>query len=385
MALLTDSPRTATVVAETDLTVWRLTRPRFEALLDHERGIARSIERSLSLRLAAMNLETGALRAFSHRLTAAALGRLSPPGGPRCSPASPRDPGGPPRRSAGPAPAPGTRARSPSWSSSPRLLRADGSDLVVDPTFLALAGPEVREPNPAWLRAASEEMAAGRRRRRGHGPRAGGRSGRGRRAAARRPRDPPAPDRVRRRPRPLAGDGERALSDSRGAARRPADAAQRAAGDPGGGGGPGQPRARDAPPRVGSRASSRPCARWPPSRRSRSSGWGGSCPCRKGWGAAACHPRRHHRDRAAARRERAARLRRHAVPDSGPCRARPRVARGHPRRLRRSRLAHDLHAARGGRRGGPLGAHVPAGAAVAPATAAAVRPPERGALPDRAS
>ena len=78
MALLTDSPRTATVVAETDLTVWRLSRSRFEALLDHERGIARSIERSLSHRLAAMSHETGALRAFGHRLAAAALGRLSP-------------------------------------------------------------------------------------------------------------------------------------------------------------------------------------------------------------------------------------------------------------------------------------------------------------------
>ena len=55
-------------------------------------------------------------------------------------------------------------------------------------------------------------------------------------------------------------------------------------------------------------------------------------------------------------------------------RTRPRVARGHPRRLRRSRLAHGLHAARGGRGSGPLGAHVPAGAPVAPATAAAFVP-----------
>src|SRR5215470_7134628 len=78
MALLTDSPRTATVVAETDLTVWRLSKPRFETLLDHERGIARSIERSLSHRLAVMNHETGALRALSHRLSTAAMGRLSP-------------------------------------------------------------------------------------------------------------------------------------------------------------------------------------------------------------------------------------------------------------------------------------------------------------------
>lgn len=78
MALLTDSLRTATVVAETELTVWRLSRPRFDALLDHERGIARSIERSLSHRLAAMSQETGALRALGHRLATAALGRLSP-------------------------------------------------------------------------------------------------------------------------------------------------------------------------------------------------------------------------------------------------------------------------------------------------------------------
>ncbi len=40
------------------------------------------------------------------------------------------------------------------------LLHAEGTELVVDPTFLALAGPDVREPNPAWLRAAAEEMAA---------------------------------------------------------------------------------------------------------------------------------------------------------------------------------------------------------------------------------
>lgn len=113
MALLTDSPRTATVVAETELTVWRLSRPRFEALLDHERGIARSIERSLTLRLAAMNLETGAsgrsATGSPPRRSAGSVARR-----PRCSPASPRDPGGPPRRSAEPAPAPGTRARSPS-------------------------------------------------------------------------------------------------------------------------------------------------------------------------------------------------------------------------------------------------------------------------------
>ena len=111
MALLTDSPRTATVVADTDLTVWRLSRPRFETLLDHERGIARSIERSLSHRLAAMNHETGALRALSHRLTD--RGARSPQSRrpPAWSRASPYGRGGPPRSSAGRAHAPGTTAR----------------------------------------------------------------------------------------------------------------------------------------------------------------------------------------------------------------------------------------------------------------------------------
>ena len=159
MALLTDSPRTATVVAETDLTVWRLSRSRFEALLDHERGIARSIERSLSHRLAAMNHETGALRAFGHRLTAAALGRLSPAAARLVAgvAARPRWSAEVLRRTCARTGDDGALAELVEQSG---LLHADGSDLVVDATFLAIAGPDVREPNPAWLRAAAEETAA---------------------------------------------------------------------------------------------------------------------------------------------------------------------------------------------------------------------------------
>jgi hypothetical protein len=159
MALLTDSPRAATVVAETDLMVWRLSRARFDTLLDHERGIARSIERSLIHRLTTMNHETGALRALSHRLTAAVLGRLTP---------------GAVRLVAGVAVRPrwsaeilrrtctktGDGAALAELVDQTGLLRAEGTDLVVDPTFLAIAGAEVREPNPAWLRAAAEELAA---------------------------------------------------------------------------------------------------------------------------------------------------------------------------------------------------------------------------------
>ena len=40
------------------------------------------------------------------------------------------------------------------------VLRAEGEDLLVDPTFLALAGANGREPSPAWLRAAAEELAS---------------------------------------------------------------------------------------------------------------------------------------------------------------------------------------------------------------------------------
>jgi CRP-like cAMP-binding protein len=159
MALLTESPRSATVIADGDVTVWRLSRARFQALLDHERDIARSIERSLSQRLAAMTHDAGALRALGHRLATAALGRLGPSG---------------PRLLADLA----VRAR---WNAElvrrvcartgdeallaelanhGGLLRADGDDLVVDTTLLAVAGHEVGEPRPEWLRVAAEELAA---------------------------------------------------------------------------------------------------------------------------------------------------------------------------------------------------------------------------------
>ena len=160
MALLTDSPRTATVVAETDLTVWRLSRLRFETLLDHERGIARSIERSLSLRLAAMNQETGALRAFSHRLTAAALGRLSPAAAHLAANVAvrPRWTAEMLRRICARTGDDGALAELVEQSG---LLRSEGTDLVLDPGFLAIAGAHTREASPTWLRAAAEELAAG--------------------------------------------------------------------------------------------------------------------------------------------------------------------------------------------------------------------------------
>ena len=158
MALLTDSPRTATVVAETDLVVWRLSRTRFETLLDHERGIARSIERSLSHRLAAMNHEAGALRTLGHRLASAALERLSPEGRRLLANVATRH-----RWSADAlrqiCTQTGDDAGLTELAQS-GLVRAEGTHLVVDSTFLAIAGGGPRDPNPAWLRAAAEVLAA---------------------------------------------------------------------------------------------------------------------------------------------------------------------------------------------------------------------------------
>ena len=152
MALLTDSPRTATVVAETDMIVWRLSRTRFDALLDHERDIARSIERSLSHRLMAMTHEAGALRALGHRLASAALGRLSPGASRLVSSvaARPRWAKETLRRVCART---GDEAAQAEVVEQSGVLRTEGEDLVVDPTFLALAGTDGREPNPAWLRA----------------------------------------------------------------------------------------------------------------------------------------------------------------------------------------------------------------------------------------
>jgi CRP-like cAMP-binding protein len=158
MALLTDSPRTATVVAQTDVIAWRLSRARFDALLDHERDIARSIERSLSHRLAAMNQETGALRALGHRLTTASLGRMSLEAGRLVASVAAR-----PRWAKATlhriCARTGDEGALTELVEQSGLLRGEGEDLVVDPTFLDLAGVDGREPSAAWLRAAAEELA----------------------------------------------------------------------------------------------------------------------------------------------------------------------------------------------------------------------------------
>ena len=125
------------------------------SLLDHERDIARSIERSLSHRLAAMNHEAGALRALGHRLATAALGRLSP-GRARLVAsvaARPRWAAETLRRVCART---GDEAALTELVEQSGLLRAEGEDLVVDPTFLAIAGEDGAGAEP--------RLAPGRRR-----------------------------------------------------------------------------------------------------------------------------------------------------------------------------------------------------------------------------
>jgi CRP-like cAMP-binding protein len=158
MALLTDSPRTATVRAETPVTVWRLSRARFDALLAQERGIAYSIERALSLRLAAVNREAGALRGLSQRLAGAALARLSPPAIRLLASLAlrPRWDGEMLRRTCAGT---GDGATLDALVEHGGVLRVEGSALAVDPTFVAVARETLGQPDPAWLRAAAEELA----------------------------------------------------------------------------------------------------------------------------------------------------------------------------------------------------------------------------------
>ncbi len=78
MALLTDLPRTASVVAHTELTVWQLSRARFDTLVSNERAIARTIERVLTERLALSSRQLASTRAAAHQLARSALPLLSP-------------------------------------------------------------------------------------------------------------------------------------------------------------------------------------------------------------------------------------------------------------------------------------------------------------------
>ncbi|PYM59581.1 MAG: hypothetical protein DMD79_17395 [Candidatus Rokuibacteriota bacterium] len=159
IALLTGESRTATVVAETDLTVWRLSRARFETLLGHERGIARSVERALSRRLAATTHETGAFRTLAHALVRSRLDALSPAAR-RLIPALAARPSWPDgvlartaARTATEAPLGELTAIAGSW-------RRRGGRLHLDRAFASLVREAGDPPDREWLLVAAEELAA---------------------------------------------------------------------------------------------------------------------------------------------------------------------------------------------------------------------------------
>ncbi|MBI3964396.1 MAG: anion permease [Chloroflexi bacterium] len=78
IALLANSPRTASVRARTEVWVWRLPAERFRTLLDRDRSMATSIERTLSLRLTTTSHEAAELRHSGQNLAKRALRHLDP-------------------------------------------------------------------------------------------------------------------------------------------------------------------------------------------------------------------------------------------------------------------------------------------------------------------
>src|SRR5262245_59387520 len=78
MALLTKVPRTASVVARSNVTVWRLPVDQFRALLEREHGIALSIARTLSVRLASRAHELAQMEELNRSILDVAAGALSP-------------------------------------------------------------------------------------------------------------------------------------------------------------------------------------------------------------------------------------------------------------------------------------------------------------------
>jgi CRP-like cAMP-binding protein len=157
MALLADSPRTASVVATTEVTVWRLSRARFDALVARERTIARGVERALVQRLVHTSRELSSVRAAASRLARAALERLSPPalallGGLLARPCWSADVLARITARAGQAGALAELEGAPGL-----VVRTDGR-VRADELAAGLVGGAVGEPEPAWLRVAADEL-----------------------------------------------------------------------------------------------------------------------------------------------------------------------------------------------------------------------------------
>lgn len=158
MALLGDSPRTASVVARTDLTVWRLSRARFDSLVTRERAIAKSIERTLTQRLAITSHELGTVRVAAHQLAAAALRLLSPRALAllRGLVTRPRWDAEVVARICARTGQDGALA---DLEQMPGFVVRSGSQLGADGAIAGLIGSALGEPDATWLEVAGEELA----------------------------------------------------------------------------------------------------------------------------------------------------------------------------------------------------------------------------------
>jgi CRP-like cAMP-binding protein/di/tricarboxylate transporter len=157
MALLTDSPRAASIVARTPVTVWKLSRARFDALLDHERPIARAIEQALSQRLAASTHELGTVRATGRHLVSAATKALPLDARSLLAGLASR-PAWDAEVVARLVQATGGNGALSVLDAVPGLIRRDGGKLTIDPGFIELADGQLGRGSPAWLAAATAEL-----------------------------------------------------------------------------------------------------------------------------------------------------------------------------------------------------------------------------------
>jgi DASS family divalent anion:Na+ symporter len=158
MALLADVPRTATVVAQTAVAVWRLPVDQFRILIQQEHGIALCIARALTLRLAERTHEIAELQTLGEAVSRIATHTLSPEARTllRSIRLLPRWPADVLVRTCDRT---GSQAALLELQSGAAFLRRQDDALVVLP--LMVDEPDaVDEPDGEWLRAAATELEA---------------------------------------------------------------------------------------------------------------------------------------------------------------------------------------------------------------------------------
>lgn len=159
MAILTEEPRSATIIAVSRLALWRMTAPRFIALLNKERLFATAIERALSQRLATLNNDTEQWKQSFNELLGLTLHLLEPAARQMLVRLSLRE-----RWSAASIAA----IRSDAADSAALdqviandvLLKSDGDEVVVMPPMVGLLRNSLGEEDRQWLGNLGERLAA---------------------------------------------------------------------------------------------------------------------------------------------------------------------------------------------------------------------------------